>query len=212
MIKAFVQSITQLLNEPLPGAAAHQIMAPVARQVKAFDITDYPDARIGCVMLLFYPKGAHIYLALIKRPDYDGVHGGQISFPGGGIEQGDEDEVFTALRETQEEIGVKANLIKVLGQLSNVYIPPSNFFVFPFIGYTEHQPEFVLNDVEVTSIIEMPISILLQEEHKSTISINRKEITFEAPCYIFEGHAIWGATAIILSELEWLLRKLNANN
>ncbi len=212
MIKAFAESIAHLLKQPLPGAAAHQIMAPVTRQVQQFEITDYPDARIGCVMLLFYPKGDDIFLVMIKRPDYDGVHGGQVSFPGGKIEQDDVDEAYAALRETEEEIGVQSNLIKVLGQLSSVYIPPSNFFVFPFIGYMDLRPEFFPDATEVASIIEMPISVLLADENKSTVLITRPEITFEAPCYIVEGHSVWGATAIILSELEWLLKKANSNN
>lgn len=209
MIIDFVDSLVEILKQPLPGVLAHQTMAPVSRVVKPFDIAEYSDAKVGCVMLLFYPKGDEVHLVLIKRPDYDGTHGGQVSFPGGKSEHGDLDEAFTALRETEEEIGVPRDTIRVLGKLSNVYIPPSNFFVYPFIGYSDSYPNFFPDPQEVAFIIETPIKILLDDGIKSTVKINRPEISFDAPCYLIEGQAVWGATAIILSEMEWLLKKIN---
>ena len=208
MIKGFTSRLYQLLTGDLPGMLAHQVMAPVTRPLKAFDLTDYPDAKVAAVMILLYPKQDNIFLALIKRPDYSGVHSGQVSFPGGKSEDSDVDYQFTALRETEEEIGVKASLIQVIGQLSNVYIPPSNFFVFPFVGYLEHSPQFLPDANEVEYMIEFPVHTLLDPTIKSTVKINRPEATFEAPCYLINGHTVWGATAIILSEFEFLLKHM----
>lgn len=208
MIKGFTSRLYQLLTGDLPGMLAHQVMAPVTRPLKAFDLTDYPDAKVAAVMILLYPKQDNIFLALIKRPDYSGVHSGQVSFPGGKSEDSDVDYQFTALRETEEEIGVKASLIQVIGQLSNVYIPPSNFFVFPFVGYLDHSPQFLPDANEVEYMIEFPVHTLLDPTIKSTVKINRPEATFEAPCYLINGHTVWGATAIILSEFEFLLKQM----
>jgi 8-oxo-dGTP pyrophosphatase MutT (NUDIX family) len=211
MIKDFSDRLYQLLMLGLPGAEAQKHMAPVNRLIQQFELKDFPNAKIGSVMILLYPKETSVHMALIKRPDYEGVHSGQISFPGGKAEPGDADEQYTALRETEEEIGVKAASIEVIGRLSNVYIPPSNFFVFPFIGYTLETPVFAPDTNEVVYVIETPVAVLLDDSNKSVISIQRPDFKQDVPCYIIEGHTVWGATAIILSELEWLLRKMQAN-
>jgi hypothetical protein len=92
-----------------------------------------------------------------------------------------------------------------------VYIPPSNFFVFPFIGYTLETPVFAPDTNEVVYVIETPVEVLLDDSNKSVISIQRPDFKQDVPCYIIEGHTVWGATAIILSEFEWLLRKMQNN-
>lgn len=209
MIKEFADRLYQLLIGELPGSEAHRVMAPVTRQIQSFVLSDFPDAKVAAVMILLYPKQDSIFLALIKRPDYSGVHSGQVSFPGGKSEDSDIDYQFTALRETEEEIGVKASLIQVIGQLSNVYIPPSNFFVFPFVGFVDHSPQFLPDENEVDYMIEFPVNTLLDPAIKSTVKINRPEVTFDAPCYLINGHTVWGATAIILSEFEFLLKQMN---
>lgn len=208
MIKEFADTLYQLLKEPLPGMEAHKTMAPVTRPIKNFDVADYPDAKRACVLLLLYEKQDAIQMVLIKRPSYDGVHGGQVSFPGGKAEVGDIDEPYTAKRETMEEIGIPMEEIHIIGKLSDVYIPPSNFFVFPYIGYVENEPVFIADKTEVDYIIETPIDILLKEEIKGFTTIQRKEATFNAPCYNIAGETVWGATAIILTEMEWLLKKM----
>ena len=170
MIKGFSHRLYQLLTIELPGVVAHRVMAPVTRPLKAFDLTDYPDAKVAAVMILLYPKQDTVYLALIKRPDYGGVHRGQVS---------------------------------------NVYIPPSNFFVFPFVGLLDHSPQFLPDVNEVEYIIEVPVNLLLDPAIKSTVKINRPEVSFDAPCYLINGHTVWGATAIILSEFEFLLKQMD---
>jgi len=208
MIETFANILSDKIKLGLPGLEAHKIMAPVARPIENFEEKDYPSAKKGAVLILFYPVLEEIFMVLIKRPSYDGVHGGQVSFPGGKVEETDKDTSFTALRETEEEIGVERSQIKIFGQLSNIYIPPSNFFVYPYLGLMKTKPDFFPDKNEVEYIIETPVNILLDQTNKSTININRKDINFEAPCYLINKHRVWGATAIILSELEFLLRNI----
>lgn len=208
MIGNFIDRLKQVIESGLPGAEAHAAMAPATRQVKQFDPADYPDARRAAVMLLFYPVADQVFFVLIKRPAYNGVHSAQVSFPGGGVEKNDTDMAFTALRETEEETGVDRSSITVISSLSNVYIPPSNFFVFPVVGFCDHRPQFFPDKNEVDYLIETPVDILLEEAIKGTVRIDRKDISFDAPCYYIQEEAVWGATAIILSEVEWLVRRV----
>ena len=206
MIETFTNKLCEQISSGLPGLDAHKIMAPITRPIMNFNEKDYPSAKKGAVLILFYPVNEEIFMVLIKRPSYDGVHGGQVSFPGGKVEEGDFDTSFTAIRETEEEIGVNRSQIKIFGQLSNIYIPPSNFFVYPYLGSINEKPDFFPDKNEVEYIIETPVNILLDQTIKSTIKINRSDINFDAPCYIINNHRVWGATAIILSELEVLMR------
>lgn len=207
MIEQFAQLLADRIRAGLPGMLAHARMAPLTRPVREFQPEDYPEARIGSVLLLVYPIRNGLYLALIKRPDYEGVHSGQISFPGGKWEPGDADYYATALRETEEEIGVPAASIQFIGNLSKVYIPPSNFFVHPFIACASETPVFNPDVREVQEVIHFPIQVLMQDAAKSTMRIQRGDLDFEVPCYVFESYQIWGATAIMLSELELLLQE-----
>ncbi|HPE98171.1 MAG TPA: CoA pyrophosphatase [Chitinophagales bacterium] len=192
----------------LPGPEAHRIMAPQYRVVKPFREEDFPGSRKASVLALLYAKNEAVQVVLTRRPDYEGVHSAQISFPGGQSETHDEDHWQTALRETEEEIGVPASNIRHLGDLSPIYIPPSNFFVRPYLGWLDNIPEFHPDPEEVAAVIEMPVLTLLNESAKTTMRIERPDFSAEVPCYRFDEHRIWGATAIILAELEMLLRSV----
>lgn len=207
MIERFAAVLAERIREGLPGVEAHARMAPPSRTIRNFVPQDFPDGRIGCVMLLLFPYQDHVGIVLIQRPDYDGVHGGQVSFPGGKMEAGDADAYAAALRETEEETGVPAQNIAFIGKLSDVYIPPSNFFVHPFVGYVTEPPVFHPDPHEVASIIVMPLSTLLKDTAHSSMQILRPNLSFETPCYLYGEHRIWGATAIILSELEVIVRE-----
>jgi 8-oxo-dGTP pyrophosphatase MutT (NUDIX family) len=196
-----------VLQRGLPGPSAQRFMAPAGRVVGPFEEKDYPDARKASVMVLLYSRQDEVRTVLMERPSYDGVHSGQISFPGGGQEQQDADAWQTAQRETMEEVGVTD--IQLIGPLSPLYIPPSNFFVRPFLGWLPHEPVFVPDEQEVASIVEFPVHDLLLPSVKSTMMVERKDWRMEVPCYLIGGHQVWGATAIILSELEALLEKMD---
>ncbi|MBC8173605.1 MAG: CoA pyrophosphatase [Chitinophagales bacterium] len=201
----FIERLHDRLQKELPGITAQQRMAPSIRLIKAFEETEYGDAKKASVLILFYPYLHEIYTVLIKRAAYEGVHSAQIAFPGGKMEPEDIDRSYTALRETEEEIGVKKETIRLLGKLSDVYIPPSNFFVFPYIGWVPFRPEFTPDKNEVESVVETPVSVLRDQSIKGEQEIQRDDLKFKAPYYSINGHRVWGATAIILSELEMIL-------
>lgn len=208
MINNFVSSLQERLSKPLPGADAQRIMMPVESTNARFNL-DQNDVRLGGVMVLLYPKNNEIYLPLTQRHDYKGTHGGQVSFPGGKWEEGDPDLEFTALRETYEEIGVDQSHVQVIGKLTDLYIPPSNFRVSPIVGYVERRPDFNIDPFEVEALIEVPLSLLISES-----TLKRKDILvrgryqLNAPFFDIEGKVIWGATAMMLSEFVALVREM----
>ncbi len=204
----FFKAIPTIVDLDLPSTSAHIKMAPLER-IKILEVgfETMENARQAAVMMLFYPKNGITHLALIIRNSYPGVHSSQIAFPGGKVEDVDLDLKETALRETFEEIGVHADKINVIREFSSVYIPPSNFMVSPFLGITESELEFTLQEDEVAGIIEVPLSLLLDDAIVLT-----KEITtsyanlIDVPVFQFGDHAVWGATAMMLSELKEALK------
>jgi len=158
-------------------------------------------------MMLFYPKNEVTHLILIIRNSYPGVHSSQIAFPGGKVEDFDFDLKSTALRETHEEIGVHPDKVTVIKDFSSVYIPPSNFLVHPFLGISTSELQFTLQEEEVAGIVEMPVSMLLDD---SIITNKTIETSYSksigVPVFQISEHAVWGATAMMLSELKDALK------
>jgi 8-oxo-dGTP pyrophosphatase MutT (NUDIX family) len=204
----FLEYVPNLAEAVLPAMEAHIKMVPFERiESLKNNAAENNSPRMAAVMMLFYPKNGITHLVLIVRNSYEGVHSGQIAFPGGKYET--EDEIFskTALRETQEEVGVSPAIIDVIKAFTQVYVPPSNFIVHPFLGICKEEICFVLDPSEVSSIIELPLSVFLNDEIliESKISTSyAKEIN--VPAFDIEGHVVWGATAMILSELKDVLK------
>lgn len=162
------------------------------------------------VVSLLYPKNGEAYMAFILRKTYKGVHSNQIGFPGGRYEEIDKDLMQTALRETEEEIGVSSSNIQVIKALTELYIPPSNFLVHPYLSLVEEEPVFVLQQSEVESLIEIPLSVCLDKGCFKTERIDASYAkNVEVPAYNFKGHVVWGATAMILSEIRELFSRLS---
>ncbi|MEZ4592198.1 MAG: CoA pyrophosphatase [Chloroflexota bacterium] len=157
--------------------------------------------RVGGVLLLLYPNEQRTHLVLTRRREDLKSHGGQISFPGGRIEQG-ETAVQAAIRETEEEIGVPGNEITILGELTSIYIPPSDYEVHPFVGWVNggERPSFVPEAREVAEILEVPVKHLLNPNTREIGPIPVRGATYTVPYYNVNGHKVWGATAIMLSE------------
>ncbi|MGQ2985519.1 NUDIX hydrolase [Flavobacterium sp.] len=200
----FTKYIPKILQQQLPAIDAHMKMSPLER-VPTLNKGFYKDKdpRISAVMMLFYPINGQAHLALIKRNAYPGVHSSQISFPGGKAEPGDKTLADTALRETFEEIGVLPGAIEVVMPFSEIYIPPSNFLVYPFLGVSADEPEFVPNPEEVVELIHLPLDEMLDD----SIVVNAEMRTSYAqsltvPAFRAGGHIVWGATAMIMSELK----------
>jgi len=195
----------------LPGEASHHKMAPIERlEELTKQSLKKNKAKRAAVMALFYPnRDGETHLALILRKTYKGVHSAQVGIPGGKQEPSDISAEHTALRETQEEIGVLQQDITVLKKLTQIYIPPSNFFVSPFIGVCETTPQFILQESEVEALIEVKISDFLDDSIYCTRRLSTSYATdIEVPAYILNTHVVWGATAMMLSEVRELLKQL----
>jgi 8-oxo-dGTP pyrophosphatase MutT (NUDIX family) len=172
-----------------------------------------PDgARIGSVLILFYLRQTDCHLVLTRRQSDLRTHAGQISFPGGGRE-GDETLVATALRETEEEIGVPTTAVNILGKLTPAYIPPSNYVVHPFVGWykesdelVEGGPIFRRNPGEVAEILEVAVYTLLDEAVRQEEPRHFKDQPINIPYFAVDHYKVWGATAAILSEVVERLR------
>jgi 8-oxo-dGTP pyrophosphatase MutT (NUDIX family) len=190
------------LRQPLPGQAAQLQMAPYPRPIdKAADDQPRPDTRRGGVLVLFYPQHERVFLPFILRPTYNGVHSGQVGFPGGGHEAVDQDLTATALREAYEEIGVLAEEVIVLGHLSPLYVFASNYLVFPTVAWTHQRPDFHIDPYEVAQLLEVPIHELLDEQNRRTEIWQLRGRVANVPFYAIQGQKIWGATAMMLGEL-----------
>lgn len=205
----FKSKISNLKNLDLPGVEAQHKLAPVIRieEMKNIDFNTRNQNNAG-VLAVFYPDEQHLtYLVLILRKTYQGVHSNQVGFPGGRVEEGDRDLEHTALRETEEEVGIPMEEITVVKKLTKLYIPPSDFWVHPFVGILEKTPRLVPQESEVEMILEVNIDEFLDEG-----SLIKKRLStsyandIEVPAFELAGHVVWGATAMMLSELKELLK------
>ena len=187
------------LKLPLPGVKAQFRMAPPTRP--EFPPLDLSKVKYGAVLALLFPDNGQTRITFILRQDYNGVHSGQISFPGGGFEEGDETFEKTAIRETFEEIGIPENDIKLLGALSQLYIPPSNFLVQPYAGFIQNKTVYNPDIKEVKEVFDLSVEDLLQESSFQIKPIQTMAKEIQVPCFIAQNRMIWGATAMILNEL-----------
>ncbi|MFP9099713.1 NUDIX hydrolase [Flavobacterium sp. RHBU_24] len=200
----FINVLPKVLKEQLPAFAAHIKMAPEGRKITlepGYYLKYNP--RKSAVLMLVYEKERRACLVLIKRNAYKGVHSAQISFPGGKMELTDKDLSYTALREANEEIGVRQEDVHLAMPFTEIYIPPSNFLVAPYLGILQGEPDFVADVREVSEIIELPLSMLLDDAILISAPIYTESgISVNVPAFLVNGHVVWGATAMILSELK----------
>ncbi len=210
----FLKYAPKILNVELPAINAHRKMMPLFRQevLKNIDFSQVVPKK-AAVLMLFYPKDSLTHLALIVRAPYEGLHSSQIAFPGGKVELEDNDLTATALRETHEEIGVHPDKINVIRSFTEVYIPPSNFMVYPFLGICTEELEFQLQEDEVAGIIELPLLEFLDEKILATNILKTSYADdVNVPGFKFKEHFIWGATAMIMSELKETLKIVYKGN
>ncbi len=200
--------LKERLSQPLLGWQAQQHMATEMHRNSRHRIP--PNALHAGVLILLYP-GAERQLAfpLIRRPQYDGAHSGQIAFPGGKVEPEDGTIVDTALRETKEEIGVSVEATQVVGQLSDLYIPVSRFVVSPVVAFTKTSPAYQPEPAEVAEVLDMSVQDFLNPDNRSVRQITARGVHLEAPAYLINKEVIWGATAMILAEFFAILKEIN---
>lgn len=207
----FKEKLRLALNGMLPGHEAHKILAPSYRQKELDDMSGksfFP--RLAAVMLLFREIEGIPHLILIRRSDYVGIHSGQMGFPGGRWEESDLDFAHTAFREVEEEIGIPARNIELLGQMSDLYIPPSNFLMKIFVGYLTDIPFYDLDVREVSEIYEIPFPFFQDEKNirEGEFPGHPDKALKKAPYFhVSDQVRIWGASAMALSELLQILKE-----
>jgi 8-oxo-dGTP pyrophosphatase MutT (NUDIX family) len=200
----FIQSLRDRLASPLPGREAQYKMA-FAHRVEELQrrLTPPDNAKIGCVLLTLWQELDVWHTALIRRTENPrDRHSGQISFPGGRHEAGDGSFAYTALREANEEIGIDPQQVEILGEMTELYIPVSNFMVRPFVGVLSEPPAFRLQPGEVEQVFIPSIPHFQDPSSRSTadVMVGGQLLVREVPCFMIENRPIWGATAMILSE------------
>ncbi len=205
----FLQSVSKIEQIPLPGQVSQLKMSPPFRlELIEQQREAMKTSKKAAVTALFYPDEEQVTkLILILRKTYKGVHSAQVGFPGGRREDSDESLKHAALRETWEEVGVPIADIEVLKVMTELYIPPSNFTVYPFFGVTNKTPMFVKQDDEVEDLIEVLLTDFLDELAVTSVKVMTSlEKEMEVPAFLLNGHIVWGATAMMLSELKDLLK------
>jgi len=206
--QALFEQIKIEIGKDLPGVAEQNKLSPVKANSKYRTAPE--NHKKACVMGLIYPENNELHMAFIERTfsHPDDKHGGQISFPGGKLEEDDDTYLMGALREVEEEIGIPPDQITVMGQLTELYVFASNFLVYPFLGYMKYSPSFVPQVEEVASIISFPIEELLSKNIIETRDIKvRNHLMKDVPYYKLNEHVLWGATAMITSEIVELVRR-----
>jgi len=208
-VDELISKLSSQFNTELPGWDAHQKMMnyerPRPENIREID----PDARQSAVLALLYPKNGEIYTVLMQRNVYEGTHSGQISFPGGKREKSDDSLWHTALREANEELAVRSNHVNMIGELTQVYIPPSRFLVSPFLGYSSTRPDFIPDPTEVSEIIEVPLKQFLEPQRlrEKYHLIPAMDSRIKIKYFDIEERVVWGATAMVLSEISEIIKK-----
>ena len=203
MTENWKERLASELKKPLPGVDAQLRMSPEMRRPVS---VEYPLKNAG-VLILLYPHMDQIYTVFIKRTEYEGVHSGQVSLPGGMFEEKDGSLMNTALREANEETGIDISSVAIIGKLTPLHIPVSNVNVYAFVGVADSRPDFVHNPAEVQYLIEESLDELLNEvNHKTRVmTLFGNEVI--VPYFDILGNHIWGATAMIISEFAEIAKK-----
>jgi 8-oxo-dGTP pyrophosphatase MutT (NUDIX family) len=205
----FFNDLKLRLRQPLPGLKAQNEMAASSRGKTTINFNFEDDPRESSVLIVLFEKNGEILFPLIQRPQYTGVHSGQIGLPGGKVEDHDKDRVDTALRETEEEIGVKASDIQILGRLTELYVQASHYNVMPVVGYLPYIPNYDPDPEEVSRIVEGRIQDLTRDDKRKVKELLiREKYHIIAPYFDIKHEIVWGATAMILSEFSSILKEI----
>ncbi|MFB6257831.1 MAG: CoA pyrophosphatase [Flavobacteriales bacterium] len=207
----WLSELSDALKEcQLPGERAHARLSAYSRRDSDQPQNSHISYKESAVLILLYPTASGaLYTALIQRPGYGGVHGAQMAFPGGKKENEDLDLEATALREAEEEVGISASKVRILGSLTKLSIPPSGFIVTPFVGCISQTPSFRREPSEVEAILEVPLELFLDEKaiQYQKVRAGKRGVRMTVPAYEWEERIIWGATAMMISELAMLLEE-----
>jgi len=210
-LEILLEVVPKIKKLPLPGTASQFKLSPPFRTALIEKYKEaMKDAKKAAVVAIIFPKGIQkeLHIALILRKAYKGVHSAQIGFPGGKLEVG-ESLKQAAIREVEEEIGITSSQYKIVRRMTEVYIPPSNFYVQSFLGISDQELKFIKQDEEVEEVVEVALSELLDDVNmKDSLVHTSLKRDLNVPSFILEGHIVWGATAMMLSEIKDLLKEL----
>lgn len=203
----FLSSISLLQNSPLGGLESQFRLAPKMRLQYNQEKIDARNPKKAAVLALFYPdENGKTRFLLTQRASYNGTHSAQISFPGGKIEPTDKNLEETALREAFEEVSILKESVSIIREITDVYIPPSNFLATPFIAYSKNRPNFIANS-EVATLIEVLLEDLLDDNNITSINMNTSYMkNIDVPCFKLNNYIVWGATAMMLNEIKELIK------
>lgn len=203
----FINNLHSLKENKLGGLDSQFRLAPKMRLKYSAEKITASNPKKAAVLALFYPnENNETCFLLTQRARYNGTHSAQISFPGGKIEASDKNLAQTALRETFEEVGIKQELITIVREITDVYIPPSNFLATPFLAYSEQKPLLSINH-EVDHTFDVKLADLLDDTNISSINITTSYANkVDVPCFKLNNYIVWGATAMILNEIKELLK------
>lgn len=207
--ESFKKLLSKIQHLDLPAEKSHvKMMPPYRNELVTNHKEPLHTARKAAVLALFYPDEFNeTKLVLILRKTYKGVHSAQVGFPGGKVEKEDKSLADTALRETFEEVGVELDNMVIVKSLSKVYIPPSHFNVFPFIGHCIQTPVLKKQDEEVEAILEVDLKHFLDDSNLKSKKVKPEQLKeFDVPALELNNHLVWGATAMMLSEVKDLIK------
>lgn len=208
MPKITAEMIESALQKDLPGVKAQLRMAPRPGSLQKPSPQSTP-RKSGVLILLFpSPESDDLCLVLTRRTESVADHKGQISLPGGAVNPDDPSIAYTALREACEEVGVCSDTMRILGSLTPIYIPPSDFCVQPYVAYLSHPPRFYPQPEEVAEILEVPLPYLMDDSNVVVEEWSFDEEVKEVPFFNVFGHKVWGATAVVLAEFVAVLENL----
>jgi len=205
-INRLVKSLGKRMKEPLPGSSAH-LLTKVQSEIKFNFPYSSENPKKASVLILLFPESENIHFFLTQRTLSVEHHKGQISLPGGTCEK-NEQTINTALRETEEEIGVNKNEIEIIGELTPFFTPASGFIVHPFIGWCDKRPKTNIQVDEVQNLFSASLSQLLNNQIFESENWNLRGYQAKVPFYNFDGHKVWGVTAAILSEFKFILKDI----
>jgi len=204
--ESLIIRLSEALKKELPGQRAHRLMLPNGRELNPTD--DNINVLRSSVLMLLFPHNGKINTCLIRRPSTMRYHGGQIAFPGGKFEPSDQSLIQTALRESFEEIGTKSSQIEIIGALTPLYVQVSNFTIHPFIGWCKTMPVFKIDNHEVEEIFIIPVENFTNHGSTQFREVTTSHGTFEAPGFYIDQLFVWGATAMIISEFNDIIKSI----
>ncbi len=204
--------IRQKLSNPLPGINSHLKLAPAKRlaEIEKY-LSEKNDAKKSAVLILLFHENGKLKIIFIRRSFYVGIHAGQIAFPGGRYDENDGNVKVTALREIEEEIGISRENIEILGQLTDIYVPPSNFIISIFVGYLQKHPGYKIDEREVAEVIELNLQDFFNEKiiDEKDFHVPSANQSVRALYYKIGNADIWGATAMVMTEFIDVLKTEN---